>query len=342
MRKNNVNFAINMENQYIKTYPELMNGKTVMYVHGFGSAASTNTVKLLQTLMPNARVIAEDIPLTPTEAMTMLKAMCEREKPDLIIGTSMGGMYTEMLRGYDRIMVNPALQMGDTMSEHGMIGKQTFQNPRKDGIQEFIVTKALAKEYKEMTTHCFEDMTDDDPERVWGIFGDKDPVVHTFDLFHEHYPQAIHFHGEHRLTEKVINHYLIPLIRHIDDRQDGRERPVLYITLDAMRDQYGKPKSSLNKAYEFLLNYYDINILASAPTNHHDQLTNTQLWVEEYLSAPAWNKVVFCNRAELLLGDYLIDTHKNPGFMGTCIELGSDEFKTWEEILVFFQRIGGQ
>lgn len=333
---------VSMENQYIKTYPELMKGKTVMYVHGFGSAASTNTVKVLQTLMPNARVIAEDIPLNPTEAMQMLNDMCANEKPDLIIGTSMGGMYTEMLRGYDRIMVNPALQMGDTMSEHGMIGKQVFQNPRKDGVQEFIVTKALAKEYKEMTTHCFETMTDEDKSRVWGIFGDNDPVVHTFDLFHEHYPQAMHFHGEHRLTEKVIHRYLIPLIRQIDDRQDGRQRPVMYITFDAMCDQYGKPKSSLQKAYEMLLPFYDIFVVAKSPTNNHSFLTDVQTWTEEFLSMPAHDKVIFSNRADLLLGDYLIDTAKQPDFMGTVIELGSPDFKTWEEIIVFFERIGCQ
>lgn len=331
-----------MENQYVKTYPELMKGKTVMYVHGFGSAASTNTVRVLQTLMPNARVIAEDIPLNPTEAMQLLHTMCDNEHPDLIIGTSMGGMYTEMLRGYDRILVNPALQMGDTMSEHGMIGKQVFQNPRKDGVQEFIVTKAMAKEYKEMTTHCFETMTDEDRDHVWGIFGDNDPVVHTFDLFHEHYPQAMHFHGEHRLTEKVIHHYLIPLIRTIDDRQEGRQRPVLYVTYDAMHDQYGKPKSSLQKAYDMLLPFYDIHVVAPSPTNNHAFLTEVQSWTEEFLSMPAHDKVIFCNRPELLLGDYLIDTQQHPDFMGTVIELGSPDFKTWEEIITFFERIGCQ
>ena len=30
------------------------------------------------------------------------------------------------------------------------------------------------------------------------------------------------------------------------------------------------------------------------------------------------------------------------GFMGTLIKLGSDEFKTWEEIIVYFERLGGQ
>lgn len=329
-----------MDSKFVKTYPDIMVGKTIMYVHGFGSAASTNTVKILQTLLPSARVIAEDIPIMPADAMTMLRLMCERESPDLIIGTSMGGMYAEMLRGYDRILVNPAFQMGGTMVEHGMIGKFVFQNPRKDGVQEFIVTKALVKEYREITTHCFEGMTTDDHQHVWGLFGDKDPLVHTFPLFTEYYPNAIHFHGGHHLTEKVIMHYLIPLIRNIDDRQESRERPVVYFSLDAMKDAYGKPKSSLHKAYEMMLEHYDIHIVAPSPTNRPDEITDTLEWVEEYLSAPAWGKVVFNNRPALLLGDYLIATTEAPGFMGTNIVLGSPDFKTWEEVIVFFERLG--
>lgn len=44
--------------------------------------------------------------------MALLKETVESERPDLIIGTSMGGMYTEMLYGFDRICVNPAFEMG--------------------------------------------------------------------------------------------------------------------------------------------------------------------------------------------------------------------------------------
>lgn len=319
-----------------------MSGKTVMYVHGFGSAASTNTVRLLQRLMPSAKVVADDIPLDPAEAMQMLRAMSEKERPALIIGTSMGGMYTEMLRGYDRILVNPAFELGHTMSEHGLTGKQVYQNPRKDGIQEFFVTKPMVKAYAEMTSHCFEGMTDDDLRRVWGLFGDKDPVVHTFDLFRSRYPNAIPFHGEHRLTEHVILHYLIPLIRTIDDAQEHRERPVVYIGIDAMHDSQGRPRSSLNKAYEFLLEFYDIHIVAPAPSNDPAYVAETSRWVTETLSSPAWNKLIFCNQPQLLLGDYLIDTRPASGFMGTMMKFGSDDFKTWEDIITFFERIGGQ
>lgn len=331
-----------MENPYIKQYPTLMEGKKLMYVHGFGSSAQSGTVEMLRTLMPGATVVARDIPLHPDEAMDMLRRMCDEEQPDLIIGTSMGGMYAEQLRGFDRILVNPAFEMGDTMGKHGMIGKQTFQNPRADGVQEFIVTKSLVKEYAEATQLCFKDIDDDDRRRVVGLFGDEDPLVHTFPLFAEHYPTAIHFHGEHRLSDKVAMHYIIPIIRYIDDRQSGRQRPIVYIDINAMRDSYGNATASMHKAYEMLLENYSVYVVAAAPTNRPEQIAADQAWVEKYLSAPAYDRLVFTNQLPLLYGDYFISPTSCPDFMGAMIEWGSDEFKTWDEIMVYFSRLGGQ
>lgn len=329
-----------MENQYIKQFPDLMQGKKIMYVHGFLSSGQSGTVKMLQELMPNATLVAEDIPVHAEEAIEMLRDMQQREKPDLIVGTSMGGMFTEMLHGTDRILVNPAFEMGNTMSS--MTGRQEFQNPRKDGVQELMVNKGLIKEYKDITTLCFQNVTPEEQNRVYGLFGDKDPVVHTFDLFHEHYPQAIRFHGEHRLIDKVAFHYLAPVIRWIDDKQNGKERPIVYIDFDALHDSYWKAASSMHKAYEMLIEYYNVYIVAQSPTNDHDYMARVMTWVEEYLSAPAYNHVIFCNQKALLYGDYFIDPCPDKGFMGTAIEYGSDEFKTFEEIITFFERLGGQ
>ena len=202
-----------------------MKGKKILYVHGFGSSGQSGTVTRIREVFPNANVIAPDLPIHPEEAMALLRQLCQQEKPNLIIGTSMGGMYTEMLRGYDRILVNPALRMGDTMKEHGMIGAQHFSNPRQDGVQDFIVTKAMVKEYKEMTEHCFEGINEEEQHRVWGLFGDEDTTVNTYDLFHEHYLTAIRFHGEHRMNDHSFMHAVVPVIRWIDDRQEQRERP---------------------------------------------------------------------------------------------------------------------
>ena len=330
-----------MEKQYHIEFPELMKGKKVMYVHGFASSAQSGTVALLRQLMPNAEVVADDIPLVPQEAIDFLHKRCEEEKPDLIIGSSAGGMMTEQLYGYDRILVNPAFQMGDTMGKHGMIGKQTYQNPRRDGVQEFIVTKALVKQFAELTEQCFapESTSDEEQSRVWGLFGDNDPLVHTFDLYREHYPQAVKFHGEHRLVDSVAIHYLVPVIRWIDDRQEDREKPVLYITLDAMRDGYGKARSNMHKTFEKFIETYDVYFVVAAPTNDHDFITQSQEWIEDAISAPAYNRVIMTNKTSLLLGDFIISTDEEKAFMGTYIQLGSPDFKCWEDIETYFSRI---
>ena len=313
-------------NPYLKQFPELMKGKKIIYVHGFGSSGQSGTVTRIREVLPNATVIAPDLPIHPEEAMTLLRQLCQQEQPDLIIGTSMGGMYTEMLYGYDRILVNPALRMGDTMKEHGMIGNQHFSNPRLDGVQEFIVTKAMVKEYKELTDHCFEGINNKEQARVKGLFGDEDTTVNTYDLFHAHYPTAIRFHGEHRMNDNSFMHAVVPVIRWIDDCQEGRERPIIYIDINTLADKFQKPNSSAQKTIRTLLETYQLFFVAPAPAEpEHYAEVNT--WLYEYITVPAY--------------DYLIDAEETET-MGTLIQFGTDTFKTWDDIADYFSHLGGQ
>ena len=331
-----------MENKYVKQYPDLMAGKKVMYVHGFGSSAQTGTVSRLRTVMCNATVIAEDMPLHPQEAIELLHRMCEEEHPDLIIGTSMGGMYTEQLYGYDRIVINPAFRIADTMAQHGLTGAQTFFNPRKDGVQKFFVDNNMVKEYRRVSEQCFSHVTDEERQRVWGLFGDCDTTVDTWDLFRQHYPTAIHFHGEHRMDDKSYMHGVMPIIRWIDDRQEGRQRPVLLITLDSAKDAYGEPRSSMQKAFRKLIETYDVHLVAPADFNDRTAMADAMAWAEKHLDAPSYNHLSFENNPAMLLGDYLVSTTPCKNFMGTVIPFGSDTFKTWEEVITYFDRLGGQ
>lgn len=335
-----------MDNPYVKQFPDIMSGKTIMYNHGFGSSAQSGTVALIRQTFPNARVVAYDIPLRPEEALPFLQDKVEHDRPHLIIGTSMGGMYTELLHGYDRILVNPAFQMGQTLKEHGMTGMQAWQNPRSDGEREFMVTKALEKEYAKVTELCFahlEGLDGDakaaEQQRVWGLFGDEDTVVDTFSLFLSHYTRAAHFHGGHRMDDRSFMNGVVPVIRWIDDRQEGRERPIVYIDSSTLRDGLGHAKSSLNKAFSMLIETYDVYIVAPAPTNNPSATAADAAWVEQYLSTPAHDRVVYTNHKNLLYGDYLIDASPCDNFLGTAITFGSDEFKTWEEVITFFKRL---
>ena len=325
-------------NQYVKQFPDLMAGKTLLYCHGFGSSGQSGTVTRLRTVMPQTRVIAPDLPVDPHEAISLLHTICEQEKPDLIIGTSMGGMYTEQLRGFDRICINPALEIAETMKTHGMTGTQQFQNPRLDGAQEFYVDKAMVKAYREVSEQRFEGLTPEDRCRVYGLFGDKDDLVDTFNMFCEHYPQATHFHGEHRVDDKSYMQSVLPLIRWIDDRQEHRQRPIIYIGIECLKDSYNKPASSSQKAVRLLIEHYQVFFVGE---------NDDTKWLEGYINVPAWRHTIYTPRRDLLYGDYLIEEQGTRGreqetSLASVIEFGSDTFKTWEDIIEYFSRLGGQ
>ncbi len=337
-----VNISTNMENSYIKQFPELMAGKTVLYCHGFGSSGQSGTVTRLREVMPNAKVIAPDLPVDPHEAIALLHTICEQEKPDLIIGTSMGGMYAEQLRGFDRICINPALEIAETMRSHGMTGTQQFQNPRLDGVQEFYVDKALVKAYREVSEQRFVGLTPEDERRVYGLFGDKDDLVDTIGIFSQHYSQATNFHGEHRMDDKSYMHSVVPVIRWIDDKQEHRQRPIIYIGIETMMDAYQKPASSVQKAVRILIEHYEVFFVA--PPSASAMITS---WLMEHINVPAWQHTIFTPRRDLLYGDYLIEVpslkeRAEGEALATLLEYGSDTFKTWEDIIEYFSRLGGQ
>lgn len=354
--------------------PNLMVGKKILYVHGFGSSGATGTAKTIRMLLPSAEVISPDLPLHPAEAMDLLHHVCDTEKPDLIIGSSMGGMYTEMLYGFDRILVNPAFRIADTFAEHHMMGKQTWYNPRQDGEKEFFVSKDLVNEFREMTEKCFSGVDEEERRfRVYGLFGINDPLVHTFNIFSAHYINAMHFDGDHYLNDRVILNSLLPVIQWIDDRQNGIEKPVLYIDLDntitdfnngwrklspeAQKEYEGhlwdapgffaglEPVSGAVKAFRYLSQKYDTYILSSAPYNNPTAWSDKVQWVEKYLGVPAFRRLILSHHKNLNYGDYLIDDSKTNGaaeFMGTHIQFGTVPFKTWDDVVEYFEHMGGQ
>ena len=335
-----------MENPYIKQFPDLMKGKKVMYVHGFGSSGQSGTVGRLRQVLPSATIIAPDLPLHPAEAIELLHQLCRDEQPDLILGTSMGGMYTEQLYGFDRICINPAFKIADTMQEHGLTGKQQYQNPRRDGVQEFYVDKPLVKEYRAVTELNFQHAGDpDEQHHVWGLFGDRDELVDTFDIFP--YLQAIHFHGEHRMNDHSFMHSVLPVIRWIDDRQEQRERPIVYIGTEALWQSDGQLRPSCQKAVRQLIERYQVYFVsfdmpAAAVSHLKEQL-------QQHIGVPAWGHTIITNQRHLLYGDYLVQSScparwpdHDPEPMATPIELGSDTFKTWDDIILYFERLGGQ
>ena len=186
----------------------------IIYFHGFGSSGTSGTVQLLQQMLPNHEIIAPDIPVDPVEALPYLKELCATEQPDLVVGTSMGGMYAQQMRDFKRICVNPAFNMS-TMSKVLKTGEHKFFNRRKDNQKTFRITRDIIQHHNQMERQQFKDITPEQKETCWGLFGISDPSVKTYDLFRKHYPYAIRFEGEHQLNEKVLRKTVLPLIHQI-------------------------------------------------------------------------------------------------------------------------------
>ena len=160
--------------------------------------------------------------MDPFEALELLRAIVKEEQPEIVVGTSMGGMYTQQLWGVPRIVVNPSFEMSRSLL-FGKMGRNKYMSKRKDGATEFRIDKAVVERFKEMEKHQFDGVTDEEKQLVVGLFGDKDPVVHFYPLMAELYGEerCRWFNGEHRLNDKVVDKVLLPLIKEMVGCQSG-------------------------------------------------------------------------------------------------------------------------
>ena len=189
--------------------------KKLMYLHGSASAGYSRTsMGILKYLPEDWQLLTPDCPVDAEACLQMLKELCEREKPDLIIGSSQGGYYAQMLRGYKRICVNPALEM--SKDSDVKVGSHQFVINRQDGVQKYAITPELQEGYLRLEAHQFESISDFDRENCYGLFGDKDADWgYCKPIFAAHYKHVYTFPGGHKMEYDEIEKYLMPLIKEL-------------------------------------------------------------------------------------------------------------------------------
>lgn len=189
----------------------------LLYFHGFASSGASGTVQLLRKLLPSAQIVAPDIPVDPIEALPMLQETVRTEQPDIIVGTSMGGMYAQQMHGHLRVCVNPSFRMS-TLSKVMRTGVHKWLNGRKDGEKEFRVTHDILRHFNEMERRQFDGVSPEDSGLCYGLFGTADTTVNpanAYQTFTKYYTHAERFDGGHQLNEKVIRKTLLPLLREL-------------------------------------------------------------------------------------------------------------------------------
>ena len=193
--------------------------KKILFLHGFyASGSCVPALALQEAFKKRATVLTPDLPLHPADAVRLIRDICDREKPDVLVGNSCGSFYAQMIApviGVPALLGNPHFKMTEFLKQR--IGNHQYKSPRADGKQDFTIDDELIAEFAEMEEHQFDNCNPDFKDKVWGIFGEQDTLAHFEPLFLEHYIHTYHFPGGHTPTAEEVHKYYVPLIEKLID-----------------------------------------------------------------------------------------------------------------------------
>ena len=153
------------------------------------------------------------MPIEPGEALTFLEGICRDERPDLIIGLSLGGFWAQKLRGHRKILVNPDFHISRLLRT--MTGEREYLSPRRDGALTFTVTDALCDEYARLESVEFDGLASEEVALTTGMFADRDEMVNCKDEFEAYYPgRSRSYRGTHLPNYPEIKKYILPVIEY--------------------------------------------------------------------------------------------------------------------------------
>jgi len=188
--------------------------KKILFLHGFfASGQCIPALTLQDAFQGKAQVLTPDLPIHPKEALTFIKNICEKEKPNVLVGNSCGSFYAQMLVpivGIPALLGNPHFNMTEFLKSR--IGAHEYKAPRKNGRQQFIIDEALIAEFEELEQIQFNNCDSKYEESVWGLFGEQDTLAHFEPLFLKHYHQSFHFPGGHTPTAEEVRIWYVPLV----------------------------------------------------------------------------------------------------------------------------------
>ena len=194
--------------------------KKILFLHGFFASGQCIPAQALrESFKDRAEVLTPDLPIHPKEALSVIRELIDREKPDLLIGNSCGSFYAQMeapVVGIPALLGNPHFQMTEFLKQR--IGEHQYKSPRKDDNQNFIIDESLIEEFAEQETKQFDSCNPSSKDRIWGLFGEQDTLAHFEPLFLEHYSQSFHFPGGHTPTAEEVRTWYVPLAEEMLER----------------------------------------------------------------------------------------------------------------------------
>ena len=182
----------------------------ILFIHGLASSGLYKTADTLRILLKPCSVISPDVPIEPREALAMLQGIADNERPDLVVGLSLGGFWAQQLRGVRKILINPEFHPSAFLRAKS--GEMKYLSPRRDGAQSFFITEEICRGYEELEINEFDGVDEAEIRRTYALFADNDELVHCSGIFEEHYPgRGVSYPGGHLPTFPQIKAHLLPL-----------------------------------------------------------------------------------------------------------------------------------
>ena len=185
---------------------------TAIYVHGLASGANAVTGKTLSKRFDNFNWITTDFGEDLAANVRQLNECVKEHKPQLIIGTSMGGLtllYADAPEAV-KIAINPALSIADCVRNTIGLGIHPYFCKRMNGATEFELTEQMCCDWERyIATH-----TPSLGKSSYGVFaahnellGDEASVVAQKIVGDCGYKVMVDPEGAHRIKPSTI--YLI-------------------------------------------------------------------------------------------------------------------------------------
>lgn len=185
----------------------------IIFLHGFfASGSCTLAITLREAFSEKAEVITPDLPLHPKEALDFIHTLCDKEKPNLLIGNSCGAFLAQQLApivGVPALLGNPHLKMTSFLKER--IGHNRYKSLRQDQKQDIVIDENLIAEFAELEDRQFDCCTPYYRNKVWGLFGEDDTITQYEKVFLEYYNEVYHFPGGHTPTADEVRTWYVPL-----------------------------------------------------------------------------------------------------------------------------------